>query len=131
MGKYIVKIKLRGYLESENSDLYEFKMALFDNGNSEEFLLFIWDYNMTPEASGTLKSGIKIQFLPYAGMLIHVVCWGKKCYPRKHDVVYFRFRCVLFPINVTVKKKCAIRHGMRKPRGLKVSCCYDPLIDLN
>ena len=29
------------YPTSENSELYEFKMALFDNGDPEEFLLFI------------------------------------------------------------------------------------------
>ena len=32
---------------SQKSDLYEFKSALFDNGDPEEFLLFIRNFNMT------------------------------------------------------------------------------------
>ena len=34
-----VKIKLRRYLTSENSDLYEFKMDLFYNGYQEAFFV--------------------------------------------------------------------------------------------
>ena len=48
---------------SEELDLYEFKMALFYNGESEEFLLFIRNFNTTLEASGTLFSGVKIHYL--------------------------------------------------------------------
>ena len=33
--KYFVKLKLRRYPTSSRSDLYEFKMSLFDNGNPE------------------------------------------------------------------------------------------------
>ena len=40
LDKYFVKIKLRRYLTSEKLDLYEFKMAVFDNGKSEELLFF-------------------------------------------------------------------------------------------
>ena len=36
-----VKIKLRRDPTSEKSDLYEFKMDLFDNGDLEEFLFFV------------------------------------------------------------------------------------------
>ena len=38
-------------------------MALFDNGELEELLLFIRNSNMTLEASGTLAAGAKIQYL--------------------------------------------------------------------
>ena len=38
-------------------------MALFDNGKTEEFLLFIRNFNMTLETSVTLKSGENIQYL--------------------------------------------------------------------
>ena len=34
--KGFVKLKMRRYLTSEKSNLYEFKMALFDNGDTEE-----------------------------------------------------------------------------------------------
>ena len=33
--KYFVKLKLRRDLTSDKSDLYEFKMVLFDNGDPE------------------------------------------------------------------------------------------------
>ena len=38
---------------SEKLDLYEFKMALFDNSEPDEFFLFIWNLNMTLKESGT------------------------------------------------------------------------------
>ena len=43
---YFVNIKFRRDPMSEKSDLYEFKMALFDNGNPEELLLFVCNFNM-------------------------------------------------------------------------------------
>ena len=48
---------------SEKSDPYEFKMALFDNGNPEEFFLSVRNLNMVIEASGTLKAGMNIQYI--------------------------------------------------------------------
>ena len=39
--KDFVKQKLRGYLMSDNWDLYEFKVALFDNGNPEDFFVHL------------------------------------------------------------------------------------------
>ena len=48
---------------SEKSDLYELKTDLFDNGDPEEFLLFIRNFKITLEASGTLKYGANIQYL--------------------------------------------------------------------
>ena len=47
LDKNFVKIKLRRYLTSENLGLYEFKIDLFENDNTEEFLLFIRNFNMT------------------------------------------------------------------------------------
>ena len=38
-------------------------MALFDNGDTEEFLLFIGIFNMTLEASGMLMGSANIQYL--------------------------------------------------------------------
>ena len=51
--KYFVKIKLRIDPMSSTSDLYESKMSLFDNGDLEELLLFVRNFNMTLTASGT------------------------------------------------------------------------------
>ena len=38
-------------------------MSLFDNGDPEEFLLFVRNFNMTLAASGALEAGAKIQYL--------------------------------------------------------------------
>ena len=38
LDKYCVEIKLRRDPTSENSDLFEFKMEFFDNGETEELL---------------------------------------------------------------------------------------------
>ena len=47
----------------ENSYLYEFKMAMFDNGEPEQFLLFIRNFNLTLQVSGIIVSGANIQYL--------------------------------------------------------------------
>ena len=38
-------------------------MDLFDNGNPDEFLLFIHNFNTTLEEPGTLKASANIQYL--------------------------------------------------------------------
>ena len=38
-------------------------MALFHNGEPEELLLFMRNFNMTPEALETLAPGLKIKYL--------------------------------------------------------------------
>ena len=59
--KDFVRLKLHRDPTSDNSDLYEFKMALFNNGNLEEFLLFICNFNMTLKAAETLETAAKVQ----------------------------------------------------------------------
>ena len=54
--KYFVNIKFRSDPTSEKSDLYEFKMALFYNSDTDEFLLFVRNFNMNIKVSGALKS---------------------------------------------------------------------------
>ena len=61
--KYFLSIKFRRDLTSEKSGLYELKMALFNIGNPEDFLLFVHNFNTTFEASVTLQAGAKVQFL--------------------------------------------------------------------
>ena len=58
---YFVKLKLRRDKTSEKLDLYKLKMALFDNIDLEDILLFFRDSNTTLEASGTLQTSAKIQ----------------------------------------------------------------------
>ena len=61
--KDFVKIKLRRYLTSEQSDLYDFKMNLFKNCDQEEFLLFVRNFNITLKVSGMLETDAKTQCL--------------------------------------------------------------------
>ena len=61
--KYFVKIKLRIYPTTSTLDLYEFKMYLFENGDPEEFLLSVRNFNMTIAALWALEAGAKIQYL--------------------------------------------------------------------
>ena len=62
-GRDSVNIKLCKDPRSEKLYLYELKIALFDNVNPGEFLLFIWNLNMTLEASESVKAGAKSQYL--------------------------------------------------------------------
>ena len=66
---YFVKIQLCRGPTLENSDLYEFKITLFDNVKLEEFLFLVCKFNMNLQSSGTLKSGVNIQYLR---IMIHV-----------------------------------------------------------
>ena len=61
--KDFVKLKLRRYPTLSTSDLHEFKMYLFDNGDPEGLLLFICNFNITLVTSGTLEAGAKYQYL--------------------------------------------------------------------
>ena len=56
-------MKVSRYPTSSMSDLYEFRMSLFDNNKQEEFLLFMRNFNMNLEASGTMETGAKIKYL--------------------------------------------------------------------
>ena len=62
-GKYFVKLKVIKDPKSATQDLYEFNMDLFDNGDPEEFLLFVQNFNINLAASGKLVTGAKIQCL--------------------------------------------------------------------
>ena len=53
--KYSIKMKFHKDPMSSTLDLYEFRMSLFDNVETEEFLLFVLNFNMTLAASGTLE----------------------------------------------------------------------------
>ena len=57
-----VKLKPRIYPTSSTSDLYEFRMSLFDHGEPEEFLLFMKNFRITLAATGTLETD-KDQYL--------------------------------------------------------------------
>ena len=52
----IVKLNLCKDPISPTLELYELKISLFDNGDPEEFLLFVRNFNMTLAASGKLDA---------------------------------------------------------------------------
>ena len=57
--EYFVKLKLCRDPTLTLSDLYEFKMLLFGNGELEGFLLFVSNFNMNLAASGKLEVDAK------------------------------------------------------------------------
>ena len=61
--KDFVKLKIYRNPMSSSSEIYEFKMFLFDNGEPEKLLLFVQNFNVNLAASGTLATGTKIQYL--------------------------------------------------------------------
>ena len=61
--KDFVKLKLRRDPTSSTSDLYAFKISLFDHVDPEEFLLFIRNFNITLSETGTLDIDTNIQYL--------------------------------------------------------------------
>ena len=58
--KYFVILKLCRYPTSSMSDLYEFKMSLFDNGKPKYFFLFVRQFNMTLAELWFLEVGAKV-----------------------------------------------------------------------
>ena len=63
LDKYCVRIKFCRYPTSEKSDLYEFKIDLIDNRELEEFFLFIRNFQITIQASGTITTGTMIWYM--------------------------------------------------------------------
>ena len=61
--RYFVNLKFRRDLTSSTSELYELKMSLFDNGDPEEFLFFMRNFNTTLTTLGMLEAGAKNQYL--------------------------------------------------------------------
>ena len=61
--KDFVKLKMSWDPTSSTSDLYEFKMYLFQNGKPERFLLFISNFNKSIAESVMLEAGAELQYL--------------------------------------------------------------------
>ena len=122
---------------SENSDLYEFRMALFDNGDPDEFLLFIRNFNMTPEETGTIGYCAKVQYLctQVRGEVLHqfdaLSNEVEGATPTTLENIILGLGTYFFPVNALSKKNCVMRRIIRKPRGLKVRRYMARLIDLN
>ena len=92
LDKDFVKIKLHMNLTSQNVYLYEFKMVLFNDGNTKELILFIRVLNITIGASGTILGGTNIQYL-------RNLVFGRallQFYMLQIQVHYFRFGYIIF-----------------------------------
>ena len=135
--KKIVNILLRIYPTSSTSDLYQFKLSLFDHGNQKEFLLFICNLNMTIRATGTLEIDVMIQYLC---KIVH----GEEL--RQFDLLsadvankgslnlgyYIQGLALHFPtVNSISKQKRVMRRGIKIQCSLKVRRYTARLIDLN
>ena len=120
------KDKLRRDPTPEKSDSYKLKMELFDNSDPEEFLFFVWHFQMTLEASGALADITKIQYF-------HTLLCGKELNqldPLSIEVgstttTYLNHIILVlgtypFHIDVLSKQNCVVHSRMRNPRKLKV-----------
>ena len=58
---YCVKLNLRRYPTYRTPVLYEFWMPLFEHGETEEFLLFMKNFQMILAARATLETKAKVQ----------------------------------------------------------------------
>ena len=59
--RYVLKLKLCRDPTSSMLELCDFKISLFDNGEPEEFLLFVLNFNTTLAASGILEADARFQ----------------------------------------------------------------------
>ena len=135
--KYFLKLKLRGDPTLPTSDLYEFKMYLFDNNELEEFLLFVRYFNTALAALGMLEAGSKYQYLctivrgealrQFDSLSADV----ESAEILNVDYIIRGLAQYFPPVNSLSKQKRAMRRGMKKMRSLTVSRYAARLIDLN
>ena len=118
-------------------DLYEFKIDLFDNGDPEEFLLLFRNLNTNIEASGTLETAEKVQYLctlvcrealRQFDTLSSDVEIGT---PLTAETIILGLGAYFLPVNSLYNQKPAMQRGTRKPHGLKVRLYVACLIDFN
>ena len=124
--KDFVKLKIYRNPMSSSSEIYEFKMFLFDNGEPEKLLLFVQNFNVNLAASGTLATGTKIQYL--CTLVREEVLRQFDSFSTDTEgmntltveTIILGLASYFFPVNYLSKQKCAMCRGMRKPRGLKL-----------
>ena len=120
-------------------DLYKFKKALFYNGNLKYSLLFIWNFQITLEATGALNSSASIKYictLLRVKSLHHTANLSVKL--GNTNTTHFKLILLdlgtyIFPFNEVSKnkKQKLMPCGMRKPRKLKVRRYADRMININ
>ena len=110
-------------------------MSFFDNGEKEEFLLFVRNFNMTLAASGTLETVANIQnlrTLVFSEALCQFDSFSAEVKSTDTlDVEYIIKGLAFYFTPVNLLKKKTMRCRMKKPRGLKVRRYAARLIDPN
>ena len=92
---------------------------------------------MTLEASGTLAADVKIQYLctlvrgEALRQLDTLSVEVRSTNSENLKYIILGLGTYLFPVNVLSKQKRTMRHGMRKPRGLKLRCYVYCMIDID
>ena len=118
-------------------DLYEFNIDLFGNGEAEEFLLFVQNFNMTLAMSGMLEMGANI---PYQLSLFfrYFLHPSDSFSDNVEGVIPLTVKTIILglvlyfpPESSLSNKKHAMQRGMRKVHGIKVSLYTASLIDRN
>ena len=112
-------------------------MALIDNGKPEEFLLFVRNFKMTLEASGTLDASAKLHciYTLLRGEALHK--FDTLCDQVRSTNITNLSRILLglgtysSPVNMLSKQKCVMHRGMSNTCELKVRRHASHLIDLN
>ena len=128
LDKDLVELKFCRDKISENADIYECKKALFENKNPEEFFLFVRNFNMTIDASGSMDMAENIQYLCTL-VRGEALCQfdtlsadAESTNPLTVEAINLVLDAYFPPVISLPKKKRAMRRGMRKLRGLKVRC---------
>ena len=122
---------------SEKPDLYEFKMALFDNGELEKFFLFIRNFQMTLEVLITLADSEKINYLCMqlcgkTSLQLDTLSVEVISTTIEHlNHIILSLDTYFFPINVLSKQNFAMRRGIRNPWKLKVRRLAARMIEIN
>ena len=112
-------------------------MALFDDGMFEEFLLCVWNFQMTLEDLGALAASAKIQYLRtilHGDVLrqLDTLTVEVGSTNTTHLIrIIFCLGVFFFPINMMSKQKHVMRHGMTNMHELKVIHYIDRMIKLN
>ena len=141
MMKNWIKIPLRlnyvGIRHHKSQTSINSKWPCLINRDTEEFLLFVCNFNMDLEMSGTLKYGAKIQYLCTLvyGEVLHrfdvLSAEVEGATPVTLASIILVLGAYFFPVNALSKKRRAMRRRMRKSRGLKVRRYITCLVDIN
>ena len=99
-------------------------MDLFDNGDPEELLFLVRNFNINLVAPGTLEMGAKNQYL-LTLLLGEALCQFDLlstdmigAYALNVEAIILELSFYFTPVNLRSKQNRAMRRGMRKPHSL-------------